>query len=132
MNTKFSYEYRDGDNYKAHETIILKGELTKKEIQNMLDHCLSEGFLPRQVGLKPIQYKLQLLDETHNFNEDGDYDPYMGGNDHVFHTIDEYSFESTKEPSTEEFTVHDLYNRFKSVDWNIEEELDYLLNNPVR
>lgn len=51
MNTKICYLYRDADNYKVHNECVIQGELSKEQIQSILDCCdMGEYFIPRQVG----------------------------------------------------------------------------------
>lgn len=52
MNTRISYIYRDGANYKKSNSVVIEGVFTSQQIQDITD-CLSYGqfFIPRQVGL---------------------------------------------------------------------------------
>lgn len=100
MNTKFSYTYRDADNYKAGNQVILKGTLTKKqkaEIIALMD--LSDGepkFVPSDVDLEDLQHTMK-----------GGY----GDADHPFHEFD--GFEETSEKEDAEVTADELYQAFK-------------------
>lgn len=49
MNTKIEYMYRDSNNFKKTETIIVRGELTFAQIANHLTE--GGGFTPEDVGL---------------------------------------------------------------------------------
>ena len=39
MNTKICYLYRDAGNYKVHNECVIQGELSKEQIQSILDCC---------------------------------------------------------------------------------------------
>ena len=56
LNTKISYMYRDACNYKQLQSVILSGELTKGQIQQIYDSCDGEFFIPAQVGLPEIRF----------------------------------------------------------------------------
>jgi len=90
MNTKFSYMYRDGSNYKACNDVVLEGECTFKDIEQFLDDGM--WFIPSQVGLSDLQYKL--------FAYDG-----PGEDDHVWHEINDGDFEPTDEEPTAPITA---------------------------
>ena len=52
MDTKICYLYRDAGNYKVHNECVIQGELSKEQIQSILDCCdMGEYFIPRQVGM---------------------------------------------------------------------------------
>ena len=104
-NTKFSYFYRDADNYKQHEVIVLSGAMTLEQaatITSKLDE--DDGFVPSAVGLQDLQ--------EHMVNG---WDPQV---DHPYHEIDEISLTDLK--STTEMTVAELVERFASADWEKE------------
>ena len=47
MNTKICYLYRDAGNYKVHNECVIQGELSKEQIQSILDCCdMGEYFIP--------------------------------------------------------------------------------------
>lgn len=52
MNTKISYLYRDADNYKNLNQVVIPGLVSSDQISTIMD-CLNEGeyFIPEQVGL---------------------------------------------------------------------------------
>lgn len=52
MNTRLTYLYRDADNYKKLNTIVIAGEMSEKQQQTILS-CLMDGehFIPSVVGL---------------------------------------------------------------------------------
>ena len=99
MNTEFSYEYRDADNFKKDETVIIAGELSAKDVEPFLFE--SEFFVPSEVGLSDLQ------------NEP--FAPY----DHIWHTILDIS--PTSDESTCGLIAQDLVSQFKFAfahEWN--------------
>lgn len=80
--------YRDGSNYKEFETIVVKGKVTKEELEELCDNGeYGPGdpvFIPSQVGLENLQPRMEKFP-----NED----------DHVWHEI------SDVEP-TDKFATH--------------------------
>jgi hypothetical protein len=60
MNTKISYTYRDVNNYKQHEEIIVSGTVVMAELQSCCAHEISgsDDFLPEQVGLNALQSRM--------------------------------------------------------------------------
>ncbi len=77
MNTSFTYEYRDGANYKTRHTEILSGVLTMADIESCLsNNACDDGFIPGQVGMKELQE--QLGDECQTG---------ITGDDHVWHQV---------------------------------------------
>lgn len=53
MNTKIHYLYRDADNYKVHNSCVIKGVLTPAQIDIILGCCdAGEYFIPNQVGCR--------------------------------------------------------------------------------
>lgn len=52
LNTGFDYLYRDADNYKCRYQAIVRGEMTREQIETIIDCCEDRiYFLPEQVGL---------------------------------------------------------------------------------
>ena len=99
MNTKFSYEYRDADNYKKDATVIIAGKLSAKDVAPFLFE--SEFFVPSEVGLTDLQ------------NEP--FAPY----DHIWHAILDIS--PTSDESTCGLSAENIVSEFKSAsahDWN--------------
>ena len=47
MNTKICYLYRDAGNYKVHNECVIQGELSKEQIQSILDCCDMGEFYPK-------------------------------------------------------------------------------------
>ena len=61
MNTRFSYLYRDGCNYKKFNEIVVEGVLAEEQ----LIHFLREEtfFIPSQVGLLDLQPEEWTVDD---------------------------------------------------------------------
>ena len=93
MNTKISYMYTDGGNYKYLDNIIVKGQITTSQIKEIENSLHAEGFIPEQIDI-PV---LRPIPE----NED----------DHCWHTLEDFTF--TEEEPTENMTVEELVERFK-------------------
>lgn len=57
-NTQISYLYRDADNFKKYNKVVLPGTFTDKQIQAIIG-CLSDGeyFIPSEVGLPEDKYE---------------------------------------------------------------------------
>lgn len=51
MNTKFSYMYRDGANYKSFYDFVFEGEITEAQLERFEEVCEDEEFIPRAMGL---------------------------------------------------------------------------------
>lgn len=51
-NTRIEYLYRDADNYKCHNAVVIPGTMSREQIVRLMA-CLDEGeyFIPEQVGL---------------------------------------------------------------------------------
>lgn len=97
MNTKIEYLYRDADNYKTWNEVIVPGEITedqKKVIMKSLDS--GEYFIPEQIGL-PIERPDDELTEA----------------DHCFCELEESGITLTDEPCTELMSVNELTERFR-------------------
>lgn len=109
MNTAISYMYRDADNYKETARVVLSGELSKTDLADILA-ARDENFyfIPSQVGLDDLQEKLAAYGS-------GD----MTDSDHVWHELEDDAFEATDETPTNELTVAELADRFRTVKWNI-------------
>ena len=104
QNTRFSYMYRDGANYKNHDHIILSGILSESEINSLFEYQ-DEGtwFLPKQVGLNPLYFDNYILEIDHDWHEITSIDP-------------------TDEPPTTSMSIHDLLMAFQKADkegWNL-------------
>lgn len=102
VNTRISYEYRDGANFKKHGEIITQGEISAEQVKLLEDSLLrdegNDDFLPRQVGMT---YLCPLVD-------DSDYDDDL---DHPVHTITGVALTEASAEAQEGETT-DLINRF--------------------
>lgn len=74
MNTKISYMYRDFNNYKQHEDVVLRGELAENQVRLLNESATrSPGFDPHSVGLEALQdrfcdgYQEDQDNEFHEF-----------------------------------------------------------------
>ena len=94
-NTQIDYLYRDACNYKNRNIVVVKGEITKKQIETIID-CLVGGelFIPSQVGLSEARFD--------KWTED----------DHCWFELDEDGFEITELKATENITVEELVSNF--------------------
>lgn len=65
MNTKITYLYRDADNYKQFNEVIVNGCLTEEQKRKIIS-CLNskEYFIPRQVCFPEIRFEKIDLEET--------------------------------------------------------------------
>ena len=102
MNTQVSYLYRDADNYKAGHCTILEGTLTEEQIAQIEAKLNDYGyFIPSQVGLEDVQWKLQQYD-SQDWEVDGCWHEGL-------------NFEAVDVPPTERRTIEDLYQAFMAV-----------------
>jgi len=53
MNTRFEYMYRDGENYKQYNEVVLEGAFTLDQLRPYLYE--GQFFLPSEVGLDDLQ-----------------------------------------------------------------------------
>lgn len=99
MNTAITYGYRDGDNYKTSETVVVLGELTKSQISDIVG-CLDDGefFIPSQVGLEDIQHKLRGFPDSQS--------------DHVWHGLAADCFEPEVCKNSVQLTANQLHSSF--------------------
>lgn len=95
MNTKISYLYRDGSNYKQRNKAIVKDVMTEEQKQTILDslNC-GEFFIPSQVGLPEERLGTITVD------------------DHCWFELDEDSFSETEELETVDISADELVKRF--------------------
>lgn len=98
MNTKIEYMYRDANNYKKFTTVILEGELTPEEIQQILD-CRNEGefFIAQQIGLPENRF-----------------DSYDPESDHPWMTLCDDAFSLTEASPTMGVSAKEILSRFLS------------------
>lgn len=104
-NTKISYLYRDGGNYKVWNEVVIKGELSAEQIERILecadgDGWLDGSFIPSRIGLP----EKTMEDEGFSYDEELDT-PWF--------EIDEDGFESTEEDPTVDMTPEELVAAFE-------------------
>ena len=104
MNTKITYLYRDGCNYKQLNEVIVNGHITEEQKRTIINCCDSkEYFIPRQVDFPESRFgKVDLETDTCWFE------------------LDESSFEDTSEEQTLDMTPEDVVKQFESAagNWN--------------
>lgn len=86
MNTLLEYLYRDASNYKQHGSVVLRGEISLKDIRPLLID--GEYFIPSQAELPDLQHK---------FRDQGF--EYPTEDDHAWHEI------VSVRPTTKQVTV---------------------------
>ena len=68
-NTRINYLYRDASNYKVPNNVVIKGILSKKEIELILDSLNEEEyFIPEQVGF-PAERFGDITEDDHCWME---------------------------------------------------------------
>lgn len=106
-NTKINYLYRDANNYKQHNEVVVKGQFTP-EMQDIIKNALECGefFIPSQVGLPEKRF-----------------DDYTDA-DHCYFELDvDNDFVETDEEPTVELTAEELTNAFANVTyWDCDKE----------
>ena len=95
-NTKMNYLYRDASNYKAHNEVIVRGEITAEQIARIIATLDGDLFIPEQVGL-PIERP----------------DSGLTVDDHCYCELCEGDFELVDEDATEDVGCEDLVQRFE-------------------
>lgn len=104
MNTKIHYLYRDADNYKVHNSCVIKGVLTPEQINVILSCCdAGEYFIPNQVGLPERKFEK--------------IDPQV---DHCWFELTRDDFEYTDQPANVPVTAQQLTDHFIAAkdSWN--------------
>lgn len=66
MNTKITYQYRDASNYKLSSEVIIKGELSFKDLEPYLID--SQFFVPEELQLPRLQFDSHTEDD-HDWHE---------------------------------------------------------------
>lgn len=120
LNTKFSVDYADADNYKQHINVVLAGtasvELYEKAIKNLDD---GEFIIADQVGLPTPGEMSELW--------------YDEETSHCYSTIDILEYfskdgiteaETTEKPTIASMTMSELLERISTADWDLEAELE--------
>ena len=105
MNTKIHYLYRDADNYKVHNSCVIKGVLTPEQINVILSCCdAGEYFIPNQVGLPERKFEK--------------IDPQV---DHCWFELTRDDFEYTDQPANVPVTAQQLTDHFIAAkdSWNL-------------
>ena len=97
-NTQMDYLYRDGDNYKKGNSVILPGEITEEQ-RDAIMATPNEGqwFIPAAVGLPEKRF--------------GDWTEV----DHPYFELDESDFELTDLPPTVTVSIPALVKAFQSM-----------------
>lgn len=103
MNTEITYLYRDASNYKQLTTVVVVGEITPAQVDEIVA-CLFEGeyFVPSLVGLPENRFE--------SWTED----------DHPWFELCKEDFASTERPATIELTADQLVEKFRAAKerWN--------------
>lgn len=102
MNTKITYLYRDADNYKQLNEVIVNGRLTEEQKRKIIS-CLDskEYFIPHQVDFPESRFgKIDLERDTCWFE------------------LDESSFKDTSEEQTLDMTPEDVVKQFEAAAGN--------------
>lgn len=112
MNTKIHYLYRDADNYKVHNSCVIKGVLTPEQINVILSCCdAGEYFIPNQVGLPERKFEK--------------IDPQV---DHCWFELTRDDFEYTDQPAIDFRTW--LISQGKDIYMDAMRDPDTLAANP--
>lgn len=103
-NLMIDYLYRDADNYKVWNTVVLNGTLTEKQIADIIG-VLNDGeyFIPSQVGLPEQRFEK------------------LSGADHCWFELSPESFNDVDDKPTVDLTATELYENFmkiKSIGWD--------------
>ena len=91
MNTRFEYMYRDGENYKQYNEVVIQGEFTLDQLRPHLYE--GEFFMPSEVGLEDLQGY-----------------PYRNC-DHIWHQL--VSAEPTEDAAAVEMGAEEFVARFR-------------------
>jgi hypothetical protein len=115
MNTRVTYLYRDANNYKVYEEVILEGELSPEQIQEIKKKLFDENcFIPSQVGLHHLHSQLQ------------EFDTRDWGDDHPIHELEGIS--TIDADPTELMTATELQANFMAVNtWDTDMQVGHLL-----
>ena len=101
-NTKITYIYRDGNNYKTDGQTIFGGAISPADIDKIMSHLDEDGgFIPGQVGMADLQIQM-----AGGWNDDSD---------HPFHEIT--AIELTGEPA-DNVAIDKLVRLFSEVSWD--------------
>lgn len=104
-NTRITYLYRDADNYKMPNEVVIIGTFTDEEIDEIMSICdQGEYFIPRQVWLP--EERFEELDSQ---------------SDHCWFEIAKENFEKTSDPWTEPVTAKEVlaaFRRIRNTGWD--------------
>ena len=96
-NTKIEYLYRDADNYKKWNEVVIAGKVTEAQKRVILNSLESEEFfIPEQLGLPIIRP-----------------DDKLTAADHPFCELDVNSFSMTDEAPTVAMSANELTEAFR-------------------
>jgi len=117
MNTRITYQYRDGANYRFHHSIVVAGIMTA-ELWNLilttLDTDAERGFIAHQVGLTEVFGFVGGKHIDSEEHRDFGYE-YDDQNDHCWHSFSgEDDWELTGDPVTDKRTVEQLVEAFEA------------------
>ena len=104
-NTKITYMYRDGSNYKAGHSVVLGGRLDSSDVEAFIGALDNISMVPGQVDLKDLQDSFEGCES--------EWDPDL---DHPFHEVEEIA--ATSEAVTEIMTAAEFIQKIKDVKWN--------------
>lgn len=122
MNTRINYLYRDANNYKVNNSVIIPGTFTHEQIMQIIE-SLDEGlyFQPNLVGLPEKRFK--------------NYDPEV---DHPWFELEESGFSETAEGATLCISPEELVRRFTDrphcptdVPEKLTHQMDYAPNRSI-
>lgn len=108
-NTKITYMYRDGANYKVGHSVVFGGRVDSSEIAAFIGALNDSSMVPGQVGLKDLQDSFEGCES--------EWDPDL---DHPFHEVEEIA--ATSDAATEIMTATEFIQRVKNVEWDFEWE----------
>ena len=105
MNTEITYLYRDAGNYKVHNRVVIEGEVSVSQVEQITD-ALFEGelFIPSMVGLPEKRFE--------------DFDPNL---DHPWFELYSCGITITTHAPTIPISITELVDRFEKatqVQWN--------------
>lgn len=104
-NTRINYLYRDASNYKVHNHVVIRGQMTAEMTAACMAAC-DEGsyFVPSQIGLPEEKFEAETEDDVPWFE------------------LNEFSFSPTLDsPMEGDMTAEQLVENFKAAagHWNI-------------
>lgn len=98
-NTRMTYLYRDADNYKTLNEVVIQGTFTDEEIDEIMGICdQGEYFIPRQVGLP--EERFEKLDPQ---------------SDHCWFELSRDGFETTDDYCSEPIAAEEVLAAFRRI-----------------